>query len=118
MRLQNEHYYIILLLLLSGIYFKADLKMLNPLEDQMKALSAVGVIAFIDKFLTVKEIVKKPKRLQGALSSRAGRFALLYVSMFAITTDFEIALLVSCSYLVALHILRTDQEKAETPYLL
>lgn len=110
--------YLALLVSVLAMILRVDIKALDPVETQLQAAAGIGIIAFIQTFLGGKELVKQPAKIDKFLESGWGRFLMLYITMFAMTSDFELALFVAAAYLIFLQIFRTPEERKETPYLI
>lgn len=110
--------YIAFLVSILAMIFRVDIKALDPVETQLQAAAGIGIIAFIQTFLGGKNLVKQPAKIEKFLESELGRFIMLYITMFAMTSDFEMAFFVATAYLIFLHILRTPEERKETPHFI
>ena len=110
--------YAALAVAIGAMVYKVDIKVLDPVEKQLQAAAGLGIIAFIQTFLGGKKLVDHPQKIENFLESSAGRFIMLYVTLFAMTSDFEIAFFVTMAYLIFVHILRTPEERKKNPYLI
>lgn len=110
--------YLALIVSVLAMFLRVDIKALDPVETQLQAAAGIGIIAFIQTFLGGKELVKQPAKVDTFLESGWGRFLMLYLTMFAMTSDFELAFFVAAAYLIFLQIFRTPEERKETPFLI
>lgn len=110
--------YAALIAAIAAMVYRIDIKAFDPVEKRLQAAAGLGIIAFIQTFMGGKELVNHPKKIENFLESPLGRFIMLYITLFAMTSDFETAFFIAMVYLIFLHILRTPEERKKTPYLI